>query len=86
MNVYDPFDCLFDPSPPSFTPEGVERLLAMKSSEAEQDQMEIYAGKANEGTLTDEERRHYEEWVRAGTLMSMLKAKARLYMKQSAAA
>ena len=48
--------------------------------------MEVLAKKANEGLLTPEEHRHYESWVRAGTLMSMLKAKARLYLKQSTTA
>ena len=48
--------------------------------------MEVLAGKANEGLLTPEEHRQYESWVRAGTLMSMLKAKARLYLKQSTTA
>ena len=45
--------------------------------------MEVFAEKANEGTLTPEEHRQYESWVRAGTLMSMLKAKARLYLKNA---
>ena len=86
MNAFDPFDDLFDPAHPSFTPEGVKRLLELRTSEEEEQQMEVLAGKANEGLLTPEEHRHYESWVRAGTLMSMLKAKARLYLKQSTTA
>ena len=70
----------------SFTSEGVKRLLELRTSDEEQQQMEALAGKANEGLLTPEEHRQYESWVRAGTLMSMLKAKARLYLKQSTTA
>ena len=86
MNAFDPFDQLFDPAHPSFTPEGVKRLLELRTSDEEEQQMEALAGKANEGLLTPEEHRQYESWVRAGTLMSMLKAKARLYLKQSTTA
>jgi hypothetical protein len=84
MNAFAPLDSLFDPAHPSFTAEGVRRLLELRCSEQEQTQMEIFAAKANEGTLTPEERRQYESWVRAGALMSMLKAKARFYLKNVA--
>ena len=86
MNAFDPFDQLFDPAHPSFTSEGVKRLLDLRTSDEEQEQMEALAEKANEGLLTPEEHRRYESWVRSGTLMSMLKAKARLYLEQSTAA
>lgn len=82
MNVYDPLDQLFDPAHPSFTPEGVQRLLELRASDdATQAQMEGFAERANEGLLTAEEHRQYEAWVRAGTLLSMLKAKARAYLR-----
>lgn len=44
--------------------------------------MEVLADKANEGLLSAEERREYESWVRAGTMLSILQAKARLYLKR----
>jgi hypothetical protein len=44
--------------------------------------MAAFAEKANEGTLGPEERREYETWVRAGTFLSLLQAKARLYRKR----
>jgi DNA-binding transcriptional MocR family regulator len=61
-------------------------LLALKSSRAEQAWMEELAEKANEGTLTPEERRVYETWVRAGAFISLLQAKARLYRRKLASA
>lgn len=82
MNQFSELDSLFDPAHPSFTEEGVRRLLALRSTEAEAAQMEELAGKANEGQLSESERRHYESWVRTGTFISLLQAKARLYLKQ----
>ena len=86
MNAFAPLDSLFDPAHPSFTAEGVRRLLELRCAEQEQSQMEAFAERANEGTLTPEELRQYESWVRAGTLISMLKAKARLYLKNAPSA
>ena len=86
MNAFSPLDRLFDPSHPAFTPDGLQAILSMGCTEAEQTEMQVFATKANEGTLSPDERRKYEAWVRAGTVMSMLKAKARLLLKQTAQA
>lgn len=57
-------------------------LADLQADPDAQARMEILAEKANEGTLSDEERREYESWVRAGTMISLLQAKARLYLKR----
>ncbi|HEV7405311.1 MAG TPA: hypothetical protein VGO11_20375 [Chthoniobacteraceae bacterium] len=85
MNPFSEFDSLFDPAHPSFTEEGVQRLLSLKTNEAEAARMEELAEKANEGQLSEGERRDYETWVRTGTIISLLQAKARLYRKKLAA-
>jgi hypothetical protein len=59
-------------------------LLGLKSSDAEQARMEELAEKANQGTLSAEEHREYESWVRTANLISLLQAKARLYQKKLA--
>ena len=82
MNAFSVLNSLFDPAHPSFTEEGVRTLLALKSSEAEKMHMEKLAEKANEGTLDPDERRAYETWVRAGSFISLLQAKARLYRRK----
>lgn len=46
--------------------------------------MEELADKANEGLLTESESREYESWVRAGSLISILQAKARHYLRNTA--
>ena len=84
MNAFSVLNSLFDPAHPSFTKEGVQTLLALKSSEAEKARMEELADKANQGTLSPDEDREYETWVRAGALISLLQAKARLYQKKLA--
>lgn len=85
MNAYAPFDQLFDPAQSGFTTELAERLRALHADEGTQARMSELAGKANEGTLSELERREYESCVRAGTLISLLQAKARLFLKRQAA-
>ncbi|HRH96458.1 MAG TPA: hypothetical protein PLB55_11015 [Prosthecobacter sp.] len=79
-------DRLFDPANPFLTGEGVQMLAELRADPEEEARMEVLASKANEGTMTPEERREYESWVRAGSVMSILQAKARLYLKRQAKA
>jgi hypothetical protein len=85
MNSFSALDSLFDPANPSFTEKGVQTLLELRSSEAEAARLEELAEKANEGQLSPGEQREYEDQVRAGTFISLLQAKARLYRKRLAA-
>ena len=84
MNAFSVLNSLFDPSHPSFTEAGVQTLLAPKSGKAGRVRMEGLAEKANQGTLSADEHREYETWVRAGTFISLLQAKARLYRQKLA--
>jgi superfamily II DNA helicase RecQ len=86
MNAYAPFDQLFDPNHSCFTIEAAERLIALRADEATQLRMEELAAQANEGTLSESERREYETCVRAGSVLSILQAKARLFMKRQSVA
>jgi hypothetical protein len=45
MELCSELDTFSDPAHPSFTEEGVQRLLALKSSETEAARMEELAGK-----------------------------------------
>ena len=47
--------------------------------------MSVLAEKCNEGALTAAEQREYETCVRVSKFVAILKAKARLYLKQHAA-
>ena len=86
MSAFSVFDSLFDPAHPSFTEEGILTMLALKSSDVEKARMEVLAERGNQGMLNPDEHREYEAWVRAGALISLLQAKARLYQKKLASA
>lgn len=84
MNAFAALNSLFDPARPSFTREGVQTLLDLRASPEEEARMEELAEKCTEGELSHEEKREYESWVRAGTMISMLQAMARLYVRKLA--
>ena len=50
-----------------------------------QKRIEELAEKANEGELSESERRDYETYVHVGNIIAILQAKVRLRLKQAAA-
>jgi hypothetical protein len=84
--AFSSLDRLFDPANPFLTAEGARMLAELRTDPLEEARMEALAAKANEGTLTPEERREYESWVRSGSVMSILQAQARLYLRRQAKA
>lgn len=86
MQAIDPFAALFDPAHPIFSEEGARRLISFRCDDETQARMEELARKCNEGTLTPDENREYESWVRDGTFISVLQAQARLFLKGKTAA
>jgi hypothetical protein len=47
------------------------------------ERVQALAEKANEGELTESERRDYETYVHVGNIIAILQAKARLQLKQA---
>ncbi|WP_133792724.1 hypothetical protein [Prosthecobacter fusiformis] len=80
MKTSDPLSELFDPANPIFSEDGARRLLALSTDEEILERMDALAEKCNEATLTPEEHREYENWVRESTFISVLQAQARLYL------
>lgn len=70
-------DRILEPLASALTPEIAERLINLQADPETQTVIDSLGEKANEGTLTDSERRQYETFVRAGTLVAILQAKAR---------
>lgn len=70
-------DRILEPLASALTPEIAERLINLQADPETQIVIDSLGEKANEGTLTDSERRQYETFVRAGTLVAILQAKAR---------
>ncbi len=59
------------------TPESARRLSALRADPDVQARIEELAEHANEGQLTAEESEEYDVAVRAGTILAIMKAKAR---------
>ena len=81
MNAYSTLDQLFDPQNRCLTTTAAERLAGLRVDEETNTRMAELAEKANEGARSEIERREYESRVRAGTVLSLLQAKARLFLK-----
>jgi hypothetical protein len=79
-------DRLLEPVSQCLSLAGAQALLEVRADAVAQARIEELAEKCNAGQLTPEERREYETYVHVGNLIAILQAKARLYLKQHAAA
>ncbi len=61
---------------PIFTPEVAQQVVAHKPDEQTQVRLDELREKANEGELSDSERREYHEVIENLDLISLLRAKA----------
>jgi hypothetical protein len=75
------FGRLIDPSNPTLSPEAAAAILHLNYAEADIVRTEELARKSNSGTLTDDEHRQLEGYVFVGDVLSMLKAKAQLSLR-----
>lgn len=60
-----------------FTPDVARRIVALRPGEPAEQRLEELRAKANEGTLSDEERTEYEEFVDTLDFVAALKAQAK---------
>jgi hypothetical protein len=74
-------DRVLDPISRSFNTDSARALVAARPDPDVQERVAELAAKCNEGLLTEAERDEYETYVRAGNIISLLQAKARLYLK-----
>jgi hypothetical protein len=75
-------DRLLEPLARCLTPESARAVIDLRADAAAHARVSELAEKCNEGTLTPEERREYETYVHVGNLIAILKAKARLLLRQ----
>ena len=61
------------------------RLTSIQGDEQLADELDRLSARESAGTITEEERRCYDTYVHAGSLISVLQAQARLFLKQAAA-
>lgn len=67
----------FEPLADALTPESAKLLASLKVSPSVQRRIDELAAKCNQGEMTEPERQDYEEYVRVGNVLAVLKAKAK---------
>jgi len=65
----------------AWSPEAARAILAFKLADADLRRADELAAKARIGAMTDEERRHLENYLHVGRLFEFMKAKALLSLK-----
>jgi len=73
-------DELLEPVTNAFSREVARALVDVRPGEAAQARIADLAGKHNEGLLTATEQIEYESYVRAVDMISVLQAKARVWL------
>ena len=59
------------------TPEVAEKIVSLRADRELQSRVDELADKANAGTLSDEERSEYEQYVTFSQFVTLLQIKAR---------
>jgi hypothetical protein len=78
------FDRYLEPVTSVFTREMAEKIVNLPPDEQVAQRIAELGRKADDGTLTDAERAEYEDFVDAGDLIALFKAKARRYLDENA--
>jgi len=77
-------DRFLDPVASLLTPEVAERLVRFRADADTQGRLDELAEKANEGLLSDDERREYETYISVIDFVTVLQAKARTILERRA--
>ena len=77
-------DQYLDPLTEALTPEAAQRLLSLTPAPEVVARVQALGEKSNAGTLTPDELDDYRALADAGTLIAILKAKARRVLARSA--
>ncbi len=70
-------DQLIEPVGQCLTAEVAERLISLRANPELQREVDRLADKANRGSLTDDERAQYEQYVSFAQFVTLLQIKAR---------
>lgn len=73
-------DEILEPVTNAFSRDVAQALVNIKAGETAQARMADLAGKCNDGLLTPEELAEYEAYVHAVDIVSVLQAKARVWL------
>jgi hypothetical protein len=75
-------DEILEPVTNAFSRDVAQALVDVRVSDAAQSRITNLAEKCNEGTLTPVEHAEYETYVQAVDMISLLQAKARVWLAQ----
>lgn len=74
---------MLEPLVEALTPETARVLSQIQPKPTVQERVDQLASKCNEGNLSGEEQAEYEDYVRVGNLLALIKAKARQVLAES---
>jgi len=77
MSAATGLDGLLEPLSRCLDMESARRIVELRVAAPVQERIEALAERANEGTLSDDERLEYEALINAADFISILKLKAR---------
>jgi hypothetical protein len=75
---------MLEPLTGCFTADVARRVVSLPADPNIQSRVTELAEKANEGTLSDDERTEYAEYVEAADVVGIIQAKARRVLAQGA--
>lgn len=70
-------DRLIEPLAECLTPEAARKIVALRADAASQKLIDDLAEKANQGTLTDDEKSEYDQCLAAYHVITVMQARAR---------
>jgi hypothetical protein len=74
---------LIGPERPAFSAETARSILELEFAEEDKARMRALAAKAREGTLSPEEQAEVETYSRVGSILGIMKSKARTVLKKA---
>jgi hypothetical protein len=75
---------VFEPEEPTFSADAARSILALDFRPEDRVRMQELAAKARAGTLSAEEEVEIDSYERAGHVLSLMKAKAKVSLKKNA--
>ena len=85
MSGVTALDGLLDPLSRCLDAESARRVVELRVAPPVQERVQVLAGRANEGGLSDEERAEYEAFINAADFISILKLKALRHLDSNTA-
>jgi hypothetical protein len=83
MSAATGLDALLDPLSRCFDSESAMRVVNLRMDASVQERISVLGERANEGSLSPDERDEYEALINAADFISILKLKARRHLDQS---